>query len=47
MSGYATPMMTWAVSNGIVSGVGNNKIAPTSDVTRAMATTILVRYLNY
>ena len=44
---WYTKAVTWAQANGIVNGVGNNKFAPTADLTREQLVTILQRYVAY
>lgn len=44
ISSYAESPMSWAVSTGLISGVGNNTLAPKGNATRAQAATILMRY---
>ena len=34
----------WAVQEGIITGVGNNKLSPKTDATRAQVATMLMRY---
>ena len=43
-SGYATDAMRWAVETGLISGIGNNTLAPQGNATRAQLATILMRY---
>lgn len=40
---YATEPMTWAVSNGIILGMGNNELAPRESATRAQFAAITAR----
>lgn len=44
VSGYATDAMRWAVETGLISGIGNNTLAPQGNATRAQLATILMRY---
>lgn len=44
ISSYAESPMSWAVSIGLISGVGNNTLDPKGNATRAQAATILMRY---
>lgn len=39
--------VAWAVENGLVSGVGENRFAPEQNVTRQQMAAILARYLAY
>jgi hypothetical protein len=39
--------IAWASANGIVGGVGDNRFAPDSDVTREQTATILYNYAKY
>ncbi len=36
--------MTWAVSVGLINGVGENKLDPTGNSTRGQVATVIVRY---
>jgi len=42
---YSAPI-AWAVENGIVTGVGNNKFAPDKEISRQDLATIIARYIN-
>ena len=42
VSPYAVEAITWAVSNGIVNGMGNNKLAPKATATRAQFAKIIM-----
>lgn len=44
VSSYAVEPMGWAIGNGLISGVGNNTLAPKGNATRAQAATILNRF---
>lgn len=44
VSSYAVEPMGWAIGNGLISGVGNNTLAPKGNATRAQAATILMRF---
>ncbi len=44
VSGYAVDAMRWAVGSGIISGVGDHKLAPQSGAARAQVATILMRF---
>ena len=44
VSGYATEAMAWAVENGIIRGIGGNKLDPTGSATRAQLATMLMRF---
>lgn len=44
VSAYAVPAMTWAVSVGLINGVGENKLDPTGNSTRGQVATVIVRY---
>ncbi len=46
ISGYAEEAMRWAVENGIVSGVGNNRLDPKGFATRAQVAQILKNLIN-
>ena len=43
---YALEAMKWAVAEGLIKGVGDNKIAPTASATRAQVATIFMRYIE-
>lgn len=43
---WAENAMNWAVEQGIISGKGNNNLAPTDTATRAEVATMLQRYLT-
>lgn len=44
VSSYAVDSMAWAVGNGLISGTGNNTLAPKGNATRAQVATILMRF---
>lgn len=44
VSTYAAEPMGWAIGNGLISGVGNNTLAPKGNATRAQVATILKRF---
>lgn len=44
VSGYATDAMRWAVSTGIIGGMGNGTLAPQGKATRAQVATMLMRF---
>ena len=46
ISAYAVEAMKWAVAEGLIKGVGDNKIAPTAGATRAQVATIFMRYIE-
>ena len=46
VSDFATEAMTWAVSNGIVSGSTDAKLNPKATATRAEVAAILVRFID-
>lgn len=43
---YYSNAVIWAVENGIVNGIGDNKFAPENDVTREQLVVMLYRYLK-
>lgn len=47
ISTYAQGAMRWAVAEGFVSGVGNNKLDPKGNATRAQVAAILTRFVDY
>ena len=44
ISSWAVDAFKWAVNNGIISGVGHNRIAPLANATRAECAAILARF---
>lgn len=44
---YYAKAVTWAHKNGIVAGIGSNRFAPESNITREQIVTILYRYAQY
>jgi len=46
ISGYAKKNMAWAVAEGLISGMGNDTLAPRGLATRAQVATIIARYLG-
>lgn len=46
VSPYAREAMSWAVAEGILGGVGNDRLAPTAPATRAQVAEILYRFLR-
>ena len=44
LSEYAIPAMQWACGESLVSGIGNNLLAPRGNATRAQVAMILMRY---
>ena len=46
VSSYAREAMRWAVAEGLLSGVGNNRLAPNAPTTRAQVAVILYRFLR-
>ena len=44
VSGYARAPLSWAVSAGLIQGMGNGKLAPRGKATRAQAAAILQRF---
>ena len=44
ISGWAYDGMQWAVDTGLVSGVGNEKLSPETNASRAQIATILMRF---
>ena len=45
ISPYAQDAMTWAVSNGIIGGMGDGTLAPTGTAIRVEVATMLMRYI--
>ena len=46
ISGYARDAMDWAVANGIINGIGGNRLVPRGQATRAQAAQMLKNYLE-
>ena len=46
VSGYAENALIWATQNGILNGVGNDRIAPGADAQRAQVAAMMARYLK-
>ena len=46
VSAYAVPTMSWAVQEGLLSGVGHQKLSPGGSATRAQVAVILQRFLE-
>lgn len=46
VSAYAVKAMNWAVGSGLISGVGNNTLAPTGSATRGQVAVLLLRFCN-
>ena len=44
LSEYAVPSMQWACGAGLVNGIGDGKLAPKGNATRAQVAMILMRY---
>ena len=46
VSAYAQTAMNWAIGEGLITGMGNNTLAPQGTATRAQVATILTRYVS-
>jgi len=46
VSSYAADAMNWAVSIGLINGMGDNSLAPQGSATRAQVATVLMRYVE-
>jgi hypothetical protein len=46
ISSWAVDAMKWAVSGGLIGGVGDGKISPRGEATRAEAAALLRRYIE-
>lgn len=46
IAAWATDAIWWAVYHGLVSGTGNNQIAPEANASRAQIAAILLRYMD-
>lgn len=47
VASYAIEAMQWAVAERFVNGVGNNRLDPSGNATRAQVAAILVRFVDY
>lgn len=47
VAGYAKDAMEWAYANGLISGVGDNRLSPAGTATRAQVAVILARFTEY
>lgn len=45
-SSWAQPAMIWAVEQGLITGVGNDRLEPRGQATRAQAATILMQFVQ-
>jgi len=45
VSDWAIKSVRWAVSVGIIQGVGNDTLSPKTSATRAQVATMLMRYV--
>jgi hypothetical protein len=46
VSGWAVDAMNWAVSKGLIQGVGDNTLDPSGPATRAQVAEVLMRYVG-
>lgn len=46
VSSYATDAMRWAVSSGIIGGMGDGTLAPQGNATRAQVAVMLMRFVE-
>jgi len=46
ISDYAENALLWAVQNGIMNGVGDERIAPRAEAQRAQVAAMMARYLK-
>ena len=46
VSAYATDAMRWAVEQGIISGMGDGRLDPKGNATRAQVAAMLMRFMN-
>ena len=47
VSSWAVEAFRWSVQEKLVEGVGDNKLAPKGDASRAMIATVVMRYLEH
>ncbi len=47
VSSWARPAMNWAVSNGLLHGVGGNKLQPGGTATRAEVAVLMMNYVEF
>ena len=46
ISGYAENALIWATQNGIMNGIGNERVAPGANAQRAQVAAMMARYLK-
>ncbi len=46
ISSYATDAMTWAVEQGLISGMGDGTLNPQGEATRAQVATIMMNFMK-
>ena len=46
ISSWATDAMKWAVSEGLISGIGDGKISPETGATRAQCAQIMKKFVE-
>ena len=46
VSSYAADAMQWAVSHGLIGGMGDNTLNPQGNATRAQVAAILMRFIE-
>ena len=46
ISSYANDAMTWAISQGIINGTGNNTLAPQGQATRAQLAIVVTKLMQ-
>ena len=46
ISGYAENALIWATQNGILNGVGNDRVAPGADAQRAQVAAMMARFIQ-
>ncbi len=46
VSDWAKDAMTWAIQNGIITGMGDDTISPQSNATRAQVATMIMRFVK-
>lgn len=47
VASYAIEAMQWAVAEGFINGMGNNRLDPSGNATRAQVAAILIRFVDY
>jgi len=46
LDGQAEEAMSWAVANGLIVGVGGNRLSPDTVATRAQMAQVMIRFMD-